>query len=672
MERSAKAPVRKKRKPPASASSSSSSKRRRQQPAAAPPDAPLAPRARPKLATRRPSSVSRAVELKLKEKKTKVKSVEQLALFSRHADPSVQSPGPRRMETLSEVSRVTAYNPTGATLLETPPSRHSRLKTVATPPSNGEAVDLATVKDVASLEVVEGDGILETLIRSTTPRVKRRFPSEDALTDSEQRDREALRRRRLKLRSQYSSMKEGETQRRSPQIERNLFQAVGREEELAKVLDGEHEKKDERAQLEEEEAETDEETTESKINRLSKAMHTNWRQVVLWLASGAFLLCAMVVAAPFVKKLLEPPLPYCDSEWVEAKEGSFVLADPADHFDRSKALEPFIGTAAVAARTSVPVCQPCPVYGNCLNGSVISCAPPYVLQYGLCKENPAVQENLDQLALSIQKFVVEKAAKNACDNVSLWSYLYSDGEAEPTSDLTASIEVLLSDVQIFVTRTISFGKAVSALPREYVFNRALDMALRDLKDIFVTEDQSQLVVGGGVVPWSCRAKHQLYSHIKLIALAVALGTALVFGYRQFLLYRTERQLVDRFVKEVRFYLLDRTRRPDRFYPADHLRDDLFEKQSLQDRAWLSKSVWPKVAAVVKDDSRISTRLMRVRGEDLVVWEWASSSSPAHRRPGGNRGRGFRAPSRPQQAATNYARPLQVRQRKKPSRVSSSW
>eukprot|EP00644_Phytophthora_capsici_P018087 jgi/Phyca11/528006/estExt2_fgenesh1_pm.C_PHYCAscaffold_250062 len=391
-------------------------------------------------------------------------------------------------------------------------------------------------------------------------------------------------------------------------------------------------------------------------------MHLNWRQFFFWLVAGALLLCGIVVAAPFVKKLVEPPLPYCDSDWIEANEGSFVLADPADHFDRSKALQPFISTT-MAVRTSEATCQPCPVYGNCLNGSVISCAPPYVLQYGLCKENPEVQERLNHLALSIQHFIVQKAAKSVCDDISLWSYVNA-GETDAWGGLSTSIEVLLSDVQRFVAKTISFGKAASSLPREYVFNRAMDMALRDLKDIFVTEDQTQLVVSGNVLPWSCRAKHQLYSHLKLIALAVALGTALVFGYRQFLLYRTERELVDRFMKEVRFFLLDRTRKPTRFYPADHLRDDLFEKQSVQDRAWLCKSVWPKVAAAVKEDSRITSRLIKVRGEDLIVWEWASSSSP--RRTGASRARVLRVLPK-LQGSFSRSKQGQVRQRKKSGR-----
>ncbi|KAI9983527.1 hypothetical protein PInf_007561 [Phytophthora infestans] len=638
-----------KRKPPVS-SASTRNKRRRQQ---APPD-PVAlalassPSSRPKLKTRRLVTPNRVAEPKPKEERKKVK--QQLPLFSRYADPSVQSPRPKNN-----------HYSTGTTLLETPPFRHSEAAA-----TNG-AVDLTTVPDVTKLVTVEGDGILETMLRASTPRVKRRFPSEEALTDSEQKDREILRRRRVKLRSEYSAMKEQQVQQdsgatgliialRSAVSERNLSQSDDRSSENKP---GEVEA-EERARLEEEEAETDEETTESKINRLGKVVHLDWSQFSLWLLSGAFLLCVVVVAAPFAQKLLEPSLPYCDSEWIEANEGSFVLADPADYFDRSKALQPFIGATAMATQTSTPLCQPCPVYGNCLNGSVISCAPPYLLHSGLCKENPEIQQNLDQLAVAIQKFVVEKAAKTVCDNVSLWSYL-TVGQAEATRDATTSIEVLLSDVQVFVTRTISFGKVVALLPREYVFNRALDMALRDLKDIFVTEDQRQLVVGGSVVPWSCRAKLQLYSHMKLIALAVALGTVLVFGYRQFLLYRTERQLVDRFVKEVRFFLLDRTRRRDRFYPSDHLRDDLFEKQSLQHRAWLCRSVWPKVVAVVNDDSRIRARVMKVQGQELAVWEWASSSSPAHRRSGGKRGGFSRAPLRSPQAT---GRSEQVHQRKK--------
>ncbi|RLN87196.1 hypothetical protein BBJ28_00002828 [Nothophytophthora sp. Chile5] len=558
-----------------------------------------------------------------------------LPLFSRYADPSVRksdAPVSTGFSSASTSSYTSRYVSTSASsLLDTPPSRYERLRqeTTSRLTSTGGAegvVDLDSVADVGHLEVVEGHEILQALLRSSTPRVGRRFPSEEALTDSEKRDRETLRRRRIELRSKYSAQKATQQQngagdgrsdekssflsptRSSAAFDSKLGTLWGSGAGLTSTKTAQEyrkiaEKREERARLEEEEAETDEETTESKINRLSHAKYLNWRHFVLWLIAGSLLLCVMVVAAPFVFKLLEPPLPYCDSEWSENGDGSYVLADPADHFDRSKALQPFIGTAAMTMTTSRPKCQPCPVYGNCLNGDVISCAPPYELQYGLCVENPEVQADLNELALNIQQFVVAKVAKNACEDMSLWGYLVTDGSSARPSDLAASIEVLLSDVQAFVTRTIAFGKAVAKLPRDYVFNRALDMALRDLKDIFVAEDQHQLFVGKSVVPWSCRAKHQLYSNVKLIALAITLGTALVFGYRQFLLYRTERQLIDRFVKEVRFFLLDRTSRPERFYPADHLRDNLFDKRSPRDRKWLCESVWPKVVALVGDDSR---------------------------------------------------------------------
>ncbi|RLN51707.1 hypothetical protein BBJ29_004514 [Phytophthora kernoviae] len=592
------------------------------------------------------------------------------------------------------VDHVAKYKLSGESLLQTPPSRHERLQeqTASRLTSSGGAegvVDLDSMEHVGQLEMVEGNDILQALMKSSTPRLGRKFPSEEALTNSEKRDREVVRRRRMKLRSQYSAMKvkpqkcdgvefSGEETAsftiptRGLGIDRNLFQPAVYEQETVRVEEKEvvgAGSREERDRLEEEEDETDEETTESKINRLSNAMHLNWRQFFLWLVSGSLLLCVIVVAAPFMMKMLEPPLPYCDSEWSEVGEGSYVLADPADHFDRSKALQPFIATNAVSASLSGPTCQPCPVYGNCLNGAVISCAPPYELHYGLCVENPQVQEDLDQLSLGIQQFVVDKAAKNACDNMSLWGYVATDRNTVSTNGFADSVEVLLSDVHVFVTRTISFGKAVTKLPHEYVFNRALDMALRDLNDIFVTEDQHQLVVGGSVVPWSCRAKHQLYSHAKLIALAVALGTALVFGYRQFLLYRTERQLVDRFVKEVRFFLLDRTNNSERFYPADHLRDDLLDKQYPRDHKWLHKSVWSKVVAIVNGDSRVRSSIKRVQGEELIVWEWVSSTSPLFRRGGGRRG-----PSRPHPSGANFARPkpnqiAATRQRKKRGRMS---
>lgn len=644
MEHSINPSTRIKRKPSSSTTLSKSKRRRQHSP---PPSnsLPLASAA-PTRSTLKPqrSHCNRVAELKPRKK------TEHRTLFSRYADPSVQSPKSKTNKNKQSDQ------------LRTPSFQSHRGQPVESLAVK-EVVDLVTVSEIAKLEIVEGDEILTTMLKVSTPRIRRRFLSEEALSNSEQRDREVLRLRRLKLRAQYSSMKE--QQKKVDENLENVPVKIDRKLNKcrAKEKGGGEVQIDERAQIEEEEAETDEETTESKINRLSKVMHMDWRQFMQRIVASATILCVVVSTAPFVKKVLEAPLPYCDSDWIEAIDGSFVLADPADEFDRSKALQPFIEANAMTAQTLGPTCQPCPVFGNCLNGSVISCAPPYLLRSGLCMEDPEAQRNLNRVARNIQKFVTETVTKSVCNNLLPWSFYdaLTGVESNPDQEHTASISVLLSDVQAFVTGTVSFSKAMSVLPREYVYNRALDLALRDLKDVYVTEDQTQLVVGDSVVPWFCRAKRQLHLHLKLIALAVALGTLLVFAYRKFLFYRAERQLVDRFVKEVRFFLLDRTRRPDRFYPSEQLRDDLFEEQSGQDRAWLNKSVWPKVVAVINDDFRINKRLMRVQNDDLIVWEWAFSSSPA-RRP--NRGEGHRASLRLQHASGDHSTSTQVHQRKK--------
>ncbi|CAH0486251.1 unnamed protein product [Peronospora farinosa] len=63
------------------------------------------------------------------------------------------------------------------------------------------------------------------------------------------------------------------------------------------------------------------------------------------------------------------------------------------------------------------------------------------------------------------------------------------------------------------------------------------------------------------------------------------------------------------------------------------------------------------------------RVMRVQGEDMVVWEWASSSAPPYRRAGSNRGRGLRTVATLQQESAGDARPVPSRRRKKDSRMS---
>uniref|UniRef100_A0AAV1TKM4 Man1/Src1-like C-terminal domain-containing protein n=1 Tax=Peronospora matthiolae TaxID=2874970 RepID=A0AAV1TKM4_9STRA len=651
----------------------------------------------------------------LAEPKTKSSVLKtSLPLFSRYADPSVQSPQSRRrsrgqVEGVREAaaeynvpcgSSLSLSSPSGDKSTEKQPTGSKSLY-IKSKSEDQHGVDRCSlVEHGPSPEMVEGDDILQTLLGVSTPRVPRRFPSEDALTDGEQRDREALRRRRQQLQREFSVMKEEKQEtfdgfrasnagaggtslvpsQEGTRRKRSFTSCVweqgtrhshdgGVKDSRDTVVGGREKDVGGSLQLMDEEVETDEETTESKIRRLGKVMSMNWRQFFMWLVSGAVLLCAMVVAVPFVKNVLKPTLPYCDSEWREVDEGTFVLADPADAFDRSKALQPFISNAAMESHGSGSSCQPCPVYGNCLNGSIISCASPYELQHGLCKESPEVQASLNQLAFYIRKVIVEKAAKSACDNVSIWNFLYADGGAsKPARDVTAPVEVLLSDVQTFVAQTSLVEEAVPESSRDYVFNRALDMVLRDLNDISVTEDQSQLLVGNRAVPLFCRARHQLFTHTKLMLLAVALGTALVSAYRQFLVYRTKRELVDRFVKEVRFLLLDQTRRPDRFYPVDLLRDHLFAKQSFQDRAWLCKSVWPAVVTAVKKDSRISTRTMRVRGKDMIVWEWASSPSRSYRQAGSHQSRKSRIPKLLEGSGGN-TRGVPLGRRKKGSRMS---
>ncbi|KAJ0395263.1 hypothetical protein ATCC90586_003970 [Pythium insidiosum] len=77
-------------------------------------------------------------------------------------------------------------------------------------------------------------------------------------------------------------------------------------------------------------------------------------------------------------------------------------------------------------------------------------------------------------------------------------------------------------------------------------------------------------------------------------------------------------------------MLDLAHRTERFYPANHLRDNLFDTLpgvSPRDRTWLRDHVWPKVAALVAQDSRVCSRIATVHGNHMVVWEWISSHSP---------------------------------------------
>ncbi|GLD96881.1 hypothetical protein PINS_up005564 [Pythium insidiosum] len=218
-----------------------------------------------------------------------------------------------------------------------------------------------------------------------------------------------------------------------------------------------------------------------------------------------------------------------------------------------------------------------------------------------------------------------------------WSSIASNwsvASLEPSwLEAQAHVVVLLSELQHIVA-TSPFVDALKDLDRDVVFNRSMNLAFASLEKLTtvvgVVEDEVRLHVKSHLVPWSCRARNQLKHHWQLIGQALVLAVLLGLMYRKWVLYKSERALIDRLVKEVRWFLLGRTQRTERFYPANHLRDNLFDTLpgvSPRNRTWLRDHVWPKVAALVTQDSRVSSRIATVHGNHMVVWEWISSHSP---------------------------------------------
>lgn len=508
------------------------------------------------------------------------------------------------------------------------PKRSARLVTSV---KDEDVVDLEHVEDVSNLETVEGSAILQAMMSTGTPRAGRKFLSSDrARPVTDESERAFLQRRHLALRAKYMATSDEETDANWEYKESGGTIVIGRKKEssgtaASRKLDVDLktvETEEDEAGLVEVEAtqieaelssveppsavdvvkvdevseDGDKETTASKIARISVAKGWSWKVYLLWLAAGSAVLCSLVIALPSVKVLLTPSLPFCDSVDTSAAVSLY-------NFDYKKALQPYTGAAASAS------CRACPLFGNCTDGELRSCLPPYELYNSACVENPDVRQDLQQLASLIHQFVVRKAAEGM-GNMSLWESLV--GDRDYTQDFAAPVKILLSEIQELLAGTISYGKSLSRLPRQYVFNRALDLALRDLKDIFVSENSNQIFVGTSVAPWWLQAKHQLYSNARLIVFVVALGALLALSYWKFKVSRIERELINRLVKEVRFALLQRTAKANKWYPADYLRDDLFDllpKIAPQDRKWLRDSVWPRVMAIVAEDSRVrsSTR-----------------------------------------------------------------
>lgn len=478
-----------------------------------------------------------------------------------------------------------------------------------------EFVDLDRIAKVSALETVEGSAILDVLMNTSSvshhSRVTTRKAYHKEVHDaSEEREREFLRRRRLGIRNRMPSM----VQRANANWDRDYKE----EEEEDEASDGkrlqeedateDEEEADDRTQATEDDAAEENqvqqavegETVQSKMQDVQQAKQVHWKRTLVRIAVGTSALCALVAAAAVVPILVAPSVPYCST----SNAGNEVVANKFDH---SMALQPYMGDAGTSS------CRSCPVYAHCSDGKVVSCQPSYELHSGNCVESEAINHDLRQVAAAIGQFVTKQATEHVC-NTSFWSSVFSrtavdsSSSATPPNETNNSSRMLLSDLYGFMASSLSFGPAASVLPREYVFNRALDIALRDLSDISV-DDEEHLIVGDTVTPLFCRAKNQLYAYAPAIALVVLAAIVLGFLYKQIVIYRAKQALVDRLVKEVRAFLLACTSKAERFYSSEHLRDDLLDAlpASSPDRAWLRREVWPKVVAVVKEDSRIRCR-----------------------------------------------------------------
>lgn len=522
-------------------------------------------------------------------------------------------------------------------------------------------VDLSRTPDLSRLETVEGPGILDTLLRTNTPRVGRRFPAEEARTESEEREQSFLRRRLIARRKKYSvkqmtakweseaahfgddvtgaspasrasasSSVEDDLRlplfRDSPIRVRSPVMSIGLAKEdsppkqppsPSEDPEVEEVTVDDSVNVIEDDEDSDVESTEAVLLHLREIKYVAWFYFLPWLIAGSVLLCTVVVTVPYMRRLSEPQLPYCDSTWSDTDSETRAISS-IQELTQASALQPYVVLSALTER---PSCQPCPLYGNCLSGEVISCSPPYELHNSVCVENPDVRQDLVRIASGIERFVVSRVTDRTCQGISVWSYMTPSlfKSANATSfDLATPIQVLISELREFVASTVHYGSGVLHLPRDYVFNRALVMALRNLRDIFVGGDidgadgRGIIYVGTALAPWTCQAQHRLYSHMYAIAAAILLGAlARYWNFRRQSRGR-QNQLVDRLFKEARFSLMHRAGGPQRLYPAEHLCEDLLDAHSIPpvERGYMRKATWPKVLALLTKDARISSQTIK--------------------------------------------------------------
>lgn len=466
---------------------------------------------------------------------------------------------------------------------------------------NEEFVDLDKIPKVSELETVEGSAILDVLMNTSSvshhARVTTRKAYHKEVHDaSEEREREFLRRRRLALRNRMPSV----VQRANANWDRDYKEEESDEKHSQEedTEDDNDEVIDDAQTIQVQQEAIEGETMQSKMQEMQQAKQVHWKRMLVRIAVGTSALCALVAAAAVMPILMAPSMPYCNT----TDAGNEIAPS---NFDSLMALQPYMGDAGSSS------CRFCPVYAHCSDGKVVSCQTSYELHSGNCVKSAAINHELRQIAAAIGQFITKQATEHIC-NTSLWSSVFPrsavDSSATMLNATKTPSRIMLSDLYDFMTNSLSFGLAAKALPREYVFSRALDIALRDLSDVSV-DDEQYLVVGDNVTPLFCRTKNQVYEYAPTIALVVLASIVLGFFSKQIAIYRAKQALADRLVKEVRAFLLARTAKAERFYPSEQLRDDLLEAlpASSPDRAWLKRVVWPKVVAVIKEDSRIRCR-----------------------------------------------------------------
>ncbi|TMW64629.1 hypothetical protein Poli38472_011509 [Pythium oligandrum] len=561
-------------------------------------------------------------------------------LFARHADPTViktppKSPSSSPFRFTDDESSVASESP--LPLLRTP---------IKTPPRAEDGmVDLGSVSKVSHLETVEGDDILSAMLGHTTPRVGRHFPSEHSRTTSEEREIQFLRRRRLAGNRPVvmrdvakGSWEFEEALAPIPAGEKAAAERVRPSEDAQRARNDAEDAKAAAAEndaLLEEDENDDDEPTERKIARFNEANHVGMTVFFLWVGGSIGLFCTLIVFFPWILTFFAPALPYCDGNGMALETGNpYALAV----FDTSNltALEQY------SLERYREDCRSCPLNGVCQNGALVRCISPFELRRGVCVEAENVQLAVDHIAKSVEAFVRSKATQQVCGPPLLpllrdnnWSL---NLEALPSATQVVIIlaelkEFMLSEFQVLLEKS-SYSEVLANVSREEVLRRSLDLAFAGFEKIArvvgSVDEEMFIHIAASIAPWSCRARNQLLENVHLLGVGVFLAALCGLVYRKWLLYKSERALVARLVNEVRYFLIGRSQRTEPFYPANHLRDNLFDtlpNVSLKDRKWLRDAVWPKVSSIVAEDSRVRCRIAPIHGNQMVVWEWISSLPP---------------------------------------------